>query len=136
MIFPGQPRVGYLEVADILRGRIMSGQLRPGQRLPSERDLSQTYDISIKTARAALMQLRNEGLAVAIVGYGVCVREAVEPELVAVEPDAAVSARNPTPRERAEYQVPDGVPLLVVIHPDGLQDLYPADRYRLVYQHP
>lgn len=130
MIYPGHRPVGYQELAEILRGRITSGQLKQGQRLPSERDLQQTYDVSIKTARAALMQLRLEGLAVAVRGYGVVVRETVEPELVRLEPGDQVSARMPTPRERDEYEVPEGVPLIVVVHPDGLQDLYPADRYR------
>ena len=115
----------------MLRARITSGALREGQRLPSERDLQQTYDVSIKTARAALKLLRDEGLATAVRGYGVVVRETVEPEVVVLEPGDAVSARNPTPTERETYEVPEGVPLIVVIHPDGLQDLYPADRYRV-----
>ena len=131
VIYPGRGPVGYLELAEILRAQITSGQIRPGQRLPSEATLAQTYGIAPKTARAALQQLRNEGLAALVRGYGVVVREHVEPELVTVDPGDAVSARNPTPRERDEYDVPEGVPLIVVIHPDGLQDLYPADRYRL-----
>ena len=131
MIYPGRGPVGYVELAEILRARITAGQIRPGQRLPSEATLAQTYGIAPKTARAALQQLRNEGLAALVRGYGVVVREHVEPELVTVDPGDAVSARNPTPRERDEYDVPEGVPLIVVIHPDGLQDLYPADRYRL-----
>ena len=134
MIYPGQGPVGYAELAEILRAQITSGQIRPGQRLPSEATLAQTYGVASKTARAALMQLRNEGLAQSVRGYGVVVREHVEPELVTVDPGDAVSARNPTPRERDEYDVPEGVPLIVVIHPDGLQDLYPADRCRIMFR--
>ena len=134
MIYPGQGPVGYAELAEILRAQITSGQIQPGQRLPSEATLAQTYGVATKTARAALMQLRNEGLAQSVRGYGVVVREHVEPELVYVDEGDQVSARNPTPRERDEYDVPEGVPLIVIIHPDGLQDLYPADRYRVVYQ--
>jgi len=88
--------------------------------------------VASKTARAALTQLRNEGLATWVRGYGVVVREHVEPELVTIDLDDAVSARMPSPVERDTYAVPEGVPLIVVIHPDGLQDLYPADRYRIV----
>ncbi|MEV0805709.1 winged helix-turn-helix domain-containing protein [Micromonospora sp. NPDC050200] len=134
MIYPGRGPVGYAELAEILRGRITSGQLSAGARLPSEATLSQTYGVATKTARAALQQLRNEGLAVSVRGYGVVVREPVEPELVVLEPGDQVSARNPTPREREEYEVPEGVPLLIVAHLDGLQDLYPAHRYRVVFQ--
>ncbi|PZF85052.1 winged helix-turn-helix domain-containing protein [Micromonospora deserti] len=134
MIYPAQEQVGRNELADILRARIASGQLRPGDRLPSERDLSQTYGVSAVTARAAVTQLRNEGLAEAVRGRGVVVRAPVEPEPVVVEPGEWVCARNPTPAERREYQVPEGVPLLIVVHADGLQDLYPAHRYRAVFR--
>ncbi|MEV4271914.1 winged helix-turn-helix domain-containing protein [Micromonospora aurantiaca (nom. illeg.)] len=136
MIYPGQEPVGRNALAEILRERITSGQLRPGDRVPSERDLSQTYGVSGITARAAVRQLRDEGLAEAVRGRGVIVREPREPELVLVDAGDWVSARNPTPQERRDYQVPEGVPLLVVGHPDGLQDLYPADRYRVVWRRP
>lgn len=134
MIFPGREPVGYIELAEILRAQIAIGALRPGQRLPSEATLAQTYGVAPKTARAALMMLRNEGLATAVRGYGVVVREQPEPELVLVDADDVVTARQPTPREREMYEVPEGVPLVVVIHSDGLQDLYPADRYRVAYR--
>ena len=134
MIYPSQEQVGRHELAGILRERITSGQLRPGDRLPSERDLSQTYDVSAITARAAVKMLRDEGLAEAVRGRGVVVRTPVEPEPVIVETGEWVSARNPTPDERRTYGVPEGVPLLIVTHEDGLQDLYPADRYRATYR--
>ena len=134
MIFPGQGPVGYLELAEILRAQITAGQIRPGQRLPSETALAQTYGVAAKTARAALTQLRNEGLATAVRGYGVVVREHPEPELVYVDQDDEVSSRMPSPKERDTYEAPEGVPLIVVIHADGLQDLYPADRYRVRYR--
>lgn len=134
MIYPGQAPVGYLELAEILRDRITSGQLKAGDRLPSERDLSQTYDVAPMTARAAVQLLRNEGLVEVVRGRGVAVRATVEPELVYVEPGAWVSARNPTPAERDMYGVPEGVPLLVVGHPGGVPDLYPAHRYQVIFR--
>jgi GntR family transcriptional regulator len=123
-----------MELAEILRAQITSGDLPPGRRLPSETMLAQTYGVAPKTARAALTMLRNEGLATAVRGYGVVVREHPEPELVTVDADAMVSARMPSPSERDTYDVPEGVPLIVVIHPDGLQDLYPADRYKVAFR--
>ncbi|MDH6460092.1 DNA-binding GntR family transcriptional regulator [Micromonospora sp. A200] len=134
MIYPGQGPVGYLELAEILRAQITSGELPPGRRLPSETMLAQTYGVAPKTARAALMMLRNEGLATAVRGYGVVVREHPEPELVTVDADDTVSARMPSPAERDTYDMPEGVPLILVIHADGLQDLYPADRYRVAFR--
>lgn len=123
-----------MELADILRAQITSGQLQPGDRLPSESMLAQTYGVASKTARAALMLLRQEGLALAVRGYGVVVREPVEQELVTVGAGDEVSARQPTPRERERYDVPEGVPLLVVLHPSGGEDVYPAHRYRLAFR--
>ncbi|MER7164468.1 winged helix-turn-helix domain-containing protein [Micromonospora sp. NPDC000207] len=131
MIYPGRGPIGYVELADIVRALITSGQLKPGQRLPSEASLSQTYGVSIKTARAALRELRSEGLAVSVRGYGVVVREQFEPTRILLEAGDEVSARQPTPQEREDYQVPEGVPLIVVHHRDGLQDLYPAHLYRV-----
>jgi DNA-binding GntR family transcriptional regulator len=131
MIYPGGGPVGYQRLADILRAQITCGDLRPGQRLPSESTLSQTYGVASKTARAALTQLRNEGLAELVRGYGVVVREQVEPEVVSAAAGSSVSARNPTPNEREELDVPEGVPLLEVTLPDGTVERYPADRYRV-----
>ncbi|WP_431728500.1 winged helix-turn-helix domain-containing protein [Verrucosispora sp. TAA-831] len=131
MVFPQQPAVGYVEVADLLRERIASGQLRPGARLPSERDLAQTFGVALKTARAALGLLRQEGLATAIRGYGIVVREQVEPERIVLSPGDELTARQPTPAERDRYAMPEGVPLLVVIHPEGPPSEYPAHRFRL-----
>ncbi|MFI1195534.1 winged helix-turn-helix domain-containing protein [Micromonospora sp. NPDC020750] len=132
MIYPQRGPSGYLELADLMRAQITSGQLRPGARLPSEATLAQTYGVASKTARAALQQLRTEGLAEAQRGRGVVVRAPViEPEMVWIDVDDQVSARTPTPADRERYGAPEGVPLLVVIHPDGLMDEYPAHAYRL-----
>ncbi|TDC01861.1 GntR family transcriptional regulator [Micromonospora fluostatini] len=134
MIYPGRGPVGYRELAGLLRDRIASGELRPGQRLPSETTLAQTHGVARMTAREALRMLRAEGLAAAVRGYGIVVREHVEPELVLVDAEDRISARPPSPHERDMYDVPEGVSMLVVTHPDGLQDLYPADRVVLAYR--
>jgi GntR family transcriptional regulator len=131
VIFPGQKPVGYHELADILREQITSGRIRPGQRLPSELALSQTYGVAGKTARAALLLLRQEGLATAVRGYGVVVQEIAEPEVVVAEPGSSVTSRPPTPAEREMYEPAEGWPLLVVTDPSGVQWLYPADRTRV-----
>jgi hypothetical protein len=44
-----------------------------------------------------------------------------------------VTARATTVEERAELDLPDGVPLLVVTTPDGTVRVYPADRWRLAW---
>jgi GntR family transcriptional regulator len=45
-----------------LRRRIEEGQWKPGDLIPSERELSETYGISRMTVRQALAELVNDGL--------------------------------------------------------------------------
>lgn len=64
----------YRRIADGLRARILSGELRDGDRLPGENALMAEHDIARATARQALAVLINEGLAVPKRGSGVYVR--------------------------------------------------------------
>src|ERR1039457_6398843 len=50
------------QVADDLRHRITSGELRPGDPVPSEPTLMDQYEIARGTVRKALQQLTQEGL--------------------------------------------------------------------------
>ncbi|WP_202234927.1 GntR family transcriptional regulator [Actinacidiphila reveromycinica] len=63
-------------IAEVLRSAIQSGELRPGDRLPSERVLADQYGAARNTAREAVRLLAEEGLVVAQHGRGVFVREA------------------------------------------------------------
>ena len=58
------------EVAASLRGRITHGELRPGERLPSERALALRLGVSRVTVVRALTRLRTEGLVVTRHGSG------------------------------------------------------------------
>ena len=64
----------YRRIADGLRSRILSGELRDGDRLPGENALMADYGIARATARQALAVVINEGLAVPKRGSGVYVR--------------------------------------------------------------
>lgn len=61
-------------MADDLRGRILSGELPEGARLPSSPELARTYGVARNTASDALGVLVTEGLAVARAGSGTYVR--------------------------------------------------------------
>lgn len=61
-------------LAEILRARIETGDLRPGDKLPSERVLSAQYAVARNTAREAVRQLSEAGLVIAYHGKGVFVR--------------------------------------------------------------
>jgi DNA-binding transcriptional MocR family regulator len=58
------------EVAAALRGRVVTGQLRAGQRLASERALAAQLEVSRVTVVRALERLRIEGLIVTRHGSG------------------------------------------------------------------
>ena len=59
------------------------------------------------------------------------VREPVPMDDLHVEPGWTVTTRMPTVEERQEHDIPDGVPVFVVLYPSGAGDIYPGDRYRL-----
>lgn len=58
----------YAHVADTLRGLVVSGALRHGDRLPTESTLAAEFGVSRATAREALRILAAEGLVVATKG--------------------------------------------------------------------
>jgi len=52
----------YRQLLNILRAEIISGQLAPGQQLPTEDELGATYELSRGTVRKAIEQLEAERL--------------------------------------------------------------------------
>jgi GntR family transcriptional regulator len=64
----------YERIADALRSQIISGELSPGDRLPTQEALSEKYDVSRIVARQALEILDNEGLIDRVKGLGTFVR--------------------------------------------------------------
>src|SRR6476646_7948296 len=60
----------YLQLAGLLRGRIESGEWKPGQKIPSENELNRLYGVSRMTARQVLAQLVNEDLLFRVQGKG------------------------------------------------------------------
>lgn len=75
MATPGKGEPRYLQIAADLRLSITSGERGPGSRLPGENDLMAAYQVARETARKALAQLINEGIATPRRGAGVYVRE-------------------------------------------------------------
>lgn len=63
------------QLADQLRDLITSGEIPPGEPLPAQSELKATLDVSDNTVRAAMAQLRSEGLIDAHRGKGVFVRQ-------------------------------------------------------------
>jgi GntR family transcriptional regulator len=129
---------GYRQIADLLREQIDTGALAPGENLPSESALAQTYGLSMVTVRRALTVLRHEGLIDVRQGYPARVRE-VGPMTNVDLPATRVWARMPTPADRERWrgevgEIPDGCPMLValdVLDEAGRPKAWPAHRYHL-----
>jgi len=68
-------RLPYQQIADTLRAEIRSGNLRPGDRLPTVVALGDRFGVAKMTAEKALKELREEGLIVSWQGRGTFVRE-------------------------------------------------------------
>ena len=67
----------YFKLMEDLKEMILRGELRAGDKLPSENELSQQYAVSRQTVRKALSILENEGFIYAEHGRGTFCSELV-----------------------------------------------------------
>ena len=70
MIERSSPIPLYYQLKDLLRDQILQGVLRPGDMLPTEEQLQETYSLSRTTVRQALKELEFEGLITRFRGRG------------------------------------------------------------------
>lgn len=71
---PDDPRPPYQQVAAVLRAAILTGTFAPGDRLPSQAELSKHYGVARMTTQQALRILKDEGLVTSRQGSGMFVR--------------------------------------------------------------
>jgi GntR family transcriptional regulator/MocR family aminotransferase len=96
------PRQGtplYRWLYEELRSAILTGQLRPGSRLPATRDIAAQYDISRPTIVIAFEQLQSEGYVEGKVGSGTFVSQTLPDQLL----HAPRSAGTPEKRRRQPH---------------------------------
>lgn len=65
----------YLHIVEEIKDKIKSGLLKPGDAIPSENSLCETYGVSRMTVRKGLAKLVNEGFIASIPGKGSYVKE-------------------------------------------------------------
>lgn len=72
---PSRAEYVWRQVSDHLAGRIESGDLPAGARLPGERALAEEYGVALGTVRRAVLDLRERGLVVTLAAKGTFVAE-------------------------------------------------------------
>jgi DNA-binding GntR family transcriptional regulator len=71
---PDDPRL-YVQIAGQIRGLIESGELAPGDPVPSINTLVQDHGVARQTAAKALQLLEDEGLTRRVPGLGYYVKK-------------------------------------------------------------
>ena len=74
---PTTGKAKYYTLMEVLKEQILSGTIKPGEKLPSENELTRQYDLSRHTVRKALSLLENEGYITAYHGKGTFCSERV-----------------------------------------------------------
>ena len=72
----------YQQIMSLIRGGILTGELSPGQKIPSVRDLAAQAQVNPNTVQRALTELEREGL---LVSGGTSGRRVTEEETVLKE---------------------------------------------------
>ena len=65
----------YVQLEQIIKSKIIMGELSPGAKIPSEKEFCETYGVSSITARQAILNLVKEDLLYRHQGKGTFVRE-------------------------------------------------------------
>ncbi|WFB08344.1 winged helix-turn-helix domain-containing protein [Streptomyces sp. LX-29] len=101
-------RPPYQQAADALRAEIKAGKIRPGEQLPSHRELQERFGVANMTARSALRVLRDEGLIYTVQGRGSYVADVIGPNGENYEAKTYRRPQQPTPTEAGAE--PDDAP--------------------------
>jgi GntR family transcriptional regulator len=95
----------YVQLRDQITGLIGRGKLKPGERLPTMREVAVALRIDLNTVQRAYGELERAGLLTLIRGSGTYVAEA--PPVQSRKPDAAALAAKVAAQARAEGIAPD-----------------------------
>jgi len=113
---PDDSRPPYRQIADELRRMVLSGEVAPGGKLPSNRQLMDRYGVAPQTVQSAFRLLKEEGLTYSVHGRGTFVRTEL--------PDAPDSAERSNEALAAEVDVLRGEVAQVNERLDALLDRF------------
>jgi GntR family transcriptional regulator len=76
--FPFEPHIPYyFQIKEDIKGQILSGRIRGGEKLANELTLARHYGVSRPTLRQAIRELIQDGFLVSVRGRGTFVRDPV-----------------------------------------------------------
>ncbi|MEU2503323.1 TetR/AcrR family transcriptional regulator C-terminal domain-containing protein [Streptomyces sp. NPDC007863] len=98
-----RPEPRYSRIVGELRRRIESGELAPGERVPSTREITRQWGVAMATATRVLTELRHEGLVRAVPGVGTVVSA---PERATAPAPAPTAPAPPAPAAPVRRSTP------------------------------
>ena len=116
----------YLQIARIIRDRIINGELPVGAQVPSGSQMKQEWGVNRLTGAMAVEELRKAGLVVTRPGVGTFVAATPKLQVVVLRPGDRVISRMPTEEERIRLGTGFITPVLVVTRSDGSVEQYNA----------
>jgi GntR family transcriptional regulator len=116
----------YLQIARIIRDRIISGELAVGAQIPSGSQMREEWGINRLTGAQAVEELRRAGLVVTRPGVGTFVAATPKLQVITLRPGDKVISRMPTEEERERLRTGYVTPVLIVTRADGNVEPYNA----------
>lgn len=116
----------YLQIARIIRDRIISGELPVGAQIPSGNQMKQEWGVNRLTGAQAVEELRKAGLVLTRPGVGTFVAVTPVSQVVVLRPGDQVIARMPTEEERERLSTGYLTPVLIVTRSGGSVEAYNA----------
>ncbi len=92
----------YMQIVRQIRAQIASGELRDGDRLPSQREMMARWHVSMQTASKVIGAMKTEGLAVPSVGRDTVVAPGAAARIAATAQGTAYAAAEPAPAPGAQ----------------------------------
>jgi GntR family transcriptional regulator len=134
-IYRHSPVPRYHQLKEILREKIRSGEWKPGDIIPSERELSETYGISRMTTRQAITDLVNEGVFYREQGKGTFVtRHKITQQLMRLTgftEDISARGQHPSTKVLSAQMLPATESIAEKLHVDIGQPVFCIQRLRL-----